>query len=111
MNVLQRTLAKLHMEEVSPRSRQLAEIVQRQMVDGLPRNRRPLDLGVKRGPFYVLFLSNMPAILIEVGFLTNRGEAKRLRDARYLDSLAGQIAEGVSRYRGDAQPAVARRNP
>jgi N-acetylmuramoyl-L-alanine amidase len=63
---------------------------------------------VKKGPFYVLFLSNMPAILMEVGFLTNRHEAKRLRDGKYLESLAAEIANGVERYRGEQDTRLAR---
>jgi len=108
VNALQQTLAKLHMEEVSPQSRRLAEIVQRRLVTGLPRKRRPQDLGVKKGPFYVLFLSNMPAILVEVGFLTHRAESKRLRDEDYLEDLATQIAEGVALYKGEQDTRLAR---
>jgi N-acetylmuramoyl-L-alanine amidase len=101
VNVLQETLAKLHMEELSPYSQRLARSVQKHLVTGLPRKLRPDDLGVKKGPFYVLFLANMPAILVEVGFLTNRTEAKRLRDSDYLDLIGGQIAEGVDAYSGE----------
>ncbi|MGE4651529.1 MAG: N-acetylmuramoyl-L-alanine amidase, partial [Myxococcota bacterium] len=71
------------------------------------RRWRPLqDLGVKRGPFYVLFLSSMPAVLVEAGFLTNRGEAKRLRSDAYLDALAEQIASGLVAYRESQQVAL-----
>jgi len=108
VNVLQKTLAKLHLEEVSPHSRRLAEAVQGSIVTGLPSKRRPVDLGVKKAPFYVLFLSNMPSILVEAGFLTNRKEAKRLRDSDYLDDLAEQIAAGVAMYRGDQEPQLAK---
>ena len=107
VNVLQQTLAKLHIEEVSPHSRQLAQAVQGQVMRGLPRRQRPQDLGVKKGPFYVLFLSNMPAILVEAGFITNRGEAKRLRDGDYLERLAEQMAIGVERYRGEREARLA----
>jgi N-acetylmuramoyl-L-alanine amidase len=62
---------------------------------------------VKKGPFYVLFLSNMPAILVETGFLTNRSEAERLRDPAYVDSLAERMAEGVDRYRDDQATRLA----
>ena len=110
VNVLQQTLAKLHMEELSPHSRRLARAVQDQIVHGLPAKSRPVDLGVKKGPFYVLFLSNMPAILVEVGFLTNRIEAKRLRDEKYLDRLAHQIASGVVRYAGEQTTNLAQRS-
>ena len=107
VNSLQRTLARLRVSEVSPQARRLAESVQRQIVDGMPRRWRPLqDLGVKRGPFYVLFLSSMPAVLVEAGFLTHRDEARRLRDDDYLEALAEQIARGLSAYR-ESQRRVA----
>jgi N-acetylmuramoyl-L-alanine amidase len=67
------------------------------------------DLGAKKGPFYVLFLSNMPAILIEAGFLTNKSDAKRLRNGDYLESVATQISTGLKRYR-DSGSTLAQRN-
>jgi N-acetylmuramoyl-L-alanine amidase len=101
LNALQRTLAKLRVGEVSPQSRRLAEHVQEELVTGLPREYRPVvDLGVKKGPFYVLFLSDMPSVLVESGFVTHAKEAQRLRDDRYVDALAERIAQGVSDYRG-----------
>ena len=101
LNELQRTLARLRVGEVSPQSRRLAEHLQQELVTGLPREYRPVvDLGVKKGPFYVLFLSSMPSVLVESGFVTHATEAKRLRDDRYVDALAEQIAQGLSDYRG-----------
>jgi len=109
LNALQRTLAKLRVGEVSPQSRRLAEHVQQELVTGLPREYRPVpDLGVKKGPFYVLFLSSMPSVLVESGFVTHAAEAKRLRDDRYVAALAEQIAEGLSAYRGSTSAVTAR---
>ncbi len=108
---LQRTLAKLRIGEISPRSRQLASIVQGRLAHALPgRYGKIQDLGAKKGAFYVLFLSNMPAILVEAGFLTNKNDAKRLRDRGYLDSVADQIAAGLVRYR-DGGATLAKRDP
>jgi N-acetylmuramoyl-L-alanine amidase len=101
LNALQRTLAKLRVGEVSPQSRRLAEHLQQELVTGLPSEYRPVtDLGVKKGPFYVLFLSSMPSVLVESGFVTHAAEAKRLGDERYVEALAEQIAQGLSDYRG-----------
>jgi N-acetylmuramoyl-L-alanine amidase len=111
VNALQKTLAKLHMEELSPQSRRLATMVHEQIVNGLPRRRRPEDLGVKKGPFYVLFLSNMPSILVEVGFITHRDEARRLRDPEYLEALAEQIAQGLVDYRASHERVAMRTSP
>jgi N-acetylmuramoyl-L-alanine amidase len=104
LDPLQRTLGRLRMSETSVHSRRLASDVQSALLRGMPRRFRPVqDLGVKKGPFYVLFLSDMPAILVETGFLTNRAEARRLADARYVEAIAGGIAEGIQRFRGRGQ--------
>ncbi len=109
LNALQRTLAKLRVGEVSPQSRRLAEHLQQELVTGMPREYRPVpDLGVKKGPFYVLFLSSMPSVLVESGFVTHAAEAKRLRDDRYVAALAEQIAQGLSAYRGATTSVTAR---
>jgi N-acetylmuramoyl-L-alanine amidase len=108
---LQRTMAKLRIAEISPYSKRLASLVQAELARTLPsRYGKIQDLGAKKGPFYVLFLSNMPAILIEAGFLTNKSDAKRLRNGDYLESVATQISTGLKRYR-DSGSTLAQRNP
>ncbi len=57
------------------------------------------DRGVHEAPFYVLLGAKMPAILIEVGYITNPAEAAKLRDEKYLDGLAAGIADGVAAYK------------
>ena len=56
------------------------------------------SLGVKQAPFYVLIGAQMPAILVEVGFLTNRSERKRLLSAKYQKRVAEGIYAGISSY-------------
>lgn len=56
------------------------------------------DRGVKSERFQVLLQSNMPAVLIECGFLTNKEECKKLQDATYQESLAEGIAQGILTY-------------
>jgi N-acetylmuramoyl-L-alanine amidase len=55
----------------------------------------------------VLFLSNMPSILLEAGFLTNGVEAVRLRSDFYIEVLAEQISRGLSSYRRESTLTVA----
>ena len=112
VNALQRTLAQLRVSEVSPLSKRLAELVQTQLVRGVPKQFRPVeDLGVKQGPFYVLFLSSMPAVLVEAGFLTHRGEARKLGDEDYLQAQAEAISEALTRYRELGSATALRRKP
>jgi N-acetylmuramoyl-L-alanine amidase len=110
LDELQRTVSQFRIEEISPYSKRLASLVQAELARALPsRYGKIQDLGAKKGPFYVLFLSNMPAILIEAGFLTNKSDAKRLRDGDYLDSVATQISTGLRRYR-DSGSTLAQRH-
>lgn len=96
---LQRTLAQMRVSEVSSRSELLARQVHGAVVRGLrARYGATEDLGVRKGPFYVLFLSSMPAVLVEVGFASNLRDAERLRDDAYLELLADRLASGLTAY-------------
>jgi N-acetylmuramoyl-L-alanine amidase len=109
LDSLQRTVSSLRMSEMSVHSAQLARAVQHELVGGMGRRYRGVeDLGVKKGPFFVLFLSNSPSILVEVGFLSHKDEARRLADADYRRALAVEIADGIALYRDQAAPVVAR---
>jgi N-acetylmuramoyl-L-alanine amidase len=55
-------------------------------------------LGAMRGPFYVLVGAQMPAVLVECGFLSNRDEAAHLSSMQYQQVLAQGIAESVIHY-------------
>ncbi len=64
--------------------------------ENLVRSLRTLGRGkqrVKEAPFYVLARSRCPAVLLELGFITNSGEAQRLKDPSYRQ----RIAECISR--------------
>lgn len=56
------------------------------------------NLGVKQAPFYVLIGAEMPAILVETGFITNSVERKRLLNPKYLDTLSEGIVTGIEKY-------------
>jgi len=64
------------------------------------------NLGVKEGPFYVLHGADMPSILVEVGFLTNRKESRMLSKPDYLYRLASSVAEGIHKYLQDKEPSI-----
>lgn len=56
------------------------------------------DIGVKEGPFWVLVGALMPSVLVEIGFVTNPMEAKRLVEERYQTNIAVGMANGIDRY-------------
>ncbi|GBE06807.1 MAG TPA: N-acetylmuramoyl-L-alanine amidase [Nitrospirae bacterium] len=96
---LQMILRDLARDNKKDESMKLAYNVQNSMVDSLSRDyKRVIDLGVKQALFYVLVGARMPSILIEVSFISNYEEEKRLAGKRYKDRIAEAIAKGVNRY-------------
>src|SRR5438132_7175291 len=57
------------------------------------------DRGIKRARFAVLRLTKVPAVLIEGGFLTERGECKLIASKDWRGKLAGAISVGIENYR------------
>ena len=56
------------------------------------------NLGVKFAMFYVLVGAEMPSILVEVSFISNKVEEKRLSTESYKNKLAEAIAKGINAY-------------
>ena len=80
-------------------SNKLAIDVQRGMLQGVRgRFKSVQDNGVREGPFWVLVGAQMPAVLVEIGYLTHPEEIKRLTDRDYQRSVAHGIATGVENY-------------
>ncbi len=55
--------------------------------------------GVKQAPFRVLVGASMPAVLVEVAFISNPEEEKLLASEGYQSKIAAALARGVERYR------------
>lgn len=82
-------------------SRRLAEIVQGALISHLSSTHKGTrDLGVKRGPFYVLAGAFMPSILVEVAFLSHPEEARWLRDEGFRRRTAAALAQGIGIFAG-----------
>lgn len=80
-------------------SSKLAHEVQSGMVGSIKQSYQTVkSLGVKQAPFYVLIGAEMPAILVETGFITNPTEKKRLLNPAYRTRLADGITQGIALY-------------
>jgi N-acetylmuramoyl-L-alanine amidase len=75
----------------SRNSLSLASAIHHYVAGGAPSENR----GVRRRGYYVLRRTNMPAVLVECGFLTNPTEAAYAQNASYRQKLAEAIASGV----------------
>ena len=56
------------------------------------------DGGVREAPFWVLVGALMPAVLVEVGYITHPSEGELINNSKYQDALANGLADGIDVY-------------
>jgi N-acetylmuramoyl-L-alanine amidase len=96
---LQVILTDLMLSSKLKESRDAAANIQAKAVHTVEPSFALQDHGVREAPFYVLMGAKMPSVLIEIGYLTNKAEARRLHSDKYLNLLAKGIATGVMAYK------------
>jgi N-acetylmuramoyl-L-alanine amidase len=94
-DVLRSILWDLAQSDFQQESSRVAETLQNNLDRALRRPSR----GVKQAPFYVLGGAAMPAVLVEIGFISNPAEEQRLRDDGYRDRIARALAAGIAAYK------------
>jgi len=75
-------------------SETFAALVQEEMGKRIQSKNR----GVKQAGFYVLMGASMPNVLIELGFISNPSEEKKLKSSKYRDVLATSIYRAIEKY-------------
>jgi len=78
----------------SESGKRLAELIQQEMIKISGMNRRI----AKPGDFYIIKNSSMPAVIVEVGYLSSVKEQKKLQQTWYQEQLARAIAKGIANY-------------
>jgi N-acetylmuramoyl-L-alanine amidase len=81
--------------EVDAQSMALSACIYHSLLGHIPE----YDRGIKRARFAVLRLTKVPAVLIEGGFLTERGESKLISNKDWRGKLAAAIGVGIENYR------------
>jgi N-acetylmuramoyl-L-alanine amidase len=88
-------------------SRDLAAMVQDSLVTTLRKSNRDVrSRGVKKAPFVVLIGAEMPSVLAEISFITNKQELQLLKTSSYKDKIAQALHAAVLRYRRSLKGAV-----
>ena len=100
MSDLQDILSDIMKNSKINESSRLAGYVHNSLCDGIKEVQETQfkDLGVKQAPFYVLIGAQMPAILIEIAFITSPEDSKHLEQEYFLEAIVEDIAEGVQHY-------------
>jgi N-acetylmuramoyl-L-alanine amidase len=94
-------ISNLHKRGVEKYSWEAARIVQSVLASHLGarnRNRSAPDKEVRRAPFRVLVDTKMPALLVELGYLTNKAEYQKLSSPTYQDKVANALLRSIKQF-------------
>jgi N-acetylmuramoyl-L-alanine amidase len=97
MNNLPGLIRSITLNNKRDESQEFATLVQRALVMELDSEGLQ-DLGVKQAPFVVLIGAEMPSILAEVAFITNRRDQQLLEKASHRQEIAEALLAGVLQY-------------
>ncbi|WP_181519550.1 cell wall-binding repeat-containing protein [Anoxybacillus ayderensis] len=78
----------------SEESKRLAEEIQKRLVKSLGTK----DRGIKQGNFYVIKYTKIPSVLVEVAFISNSEDAKKMATSTYREKAAQAIFEGILQF-------------
>ncbi len=100
MSDLQDILSDIMKNSKINESSRLAGFVHNSLCNGMEGVQKDnfKNLGVKQAPFYVLIGAEMPAILLEIAFITNQLDSESLNTESFLDVIADDIVTGVQSY-------------
>ncbi len=96
---MQFILSDLMLNSKINESRQMAAMVENETLKHMRPRHSLSSHGSKGAFFYVLTGARMPAILVELGYLTNAGEASKLNSEAYLKAMAKGLTSGVLSYK------------
>ena len=95
--IIHKIITDLVVEKTVESSKKLSESIHQ----NIKKRVKPFgvrDRGLKPGLFYVLALSKRPGVLLEMGFLSNEKELKKMIDSKYQKSYATGVVEGIDQY-------------
>jgi len=81
---------------ISSDSKQLAQIIQKHLIS----SSKAVNRNIKSMPFVVIKKTTSPAILVELGFMSNKAEVQKNMSQEYQELLADAILSGINEYFG-----------
>ena len=110
MGTLPAILSAIALNNKLDESRELAAILQTSLVRRLnTQNKSIRDLGVKQAPFVVLIGAQMPSVLTEISFLSNRNEAVLLKQPSYRQHIAQALCDAILKYQASLKKITTQR--
>ena len=96
---LEDLVSKIALEEKIEESREFATKVQSKLHAGVSKHSSSIrDRGIRKAPFVVLIGAEMPAVLAEIAFISNRNDEALLKKSSFRQEVAEHLYSGIADY-------------
>lgn len=96
--IIDKILMDLVIERTTKSSKKMAEYIHEEIGKSVGKRYDLKDRGMKPGIFYVLALTKRPGVLLEVGFLSNKKELRKLTSPIFQENYAKAVVSGLIKY-------------
>ena len=96
--MIHQILSELVVGQTVPLSKRLGRSIHDSLKKPLEKNHQMKDRGLKPGLFFVLAMSKVPGVLLEMGFISNKKEAEKIYSEEFLEDYSTAVAEGVNKF-------------
>jgi len=96
--VINQILTDLVIERTAKKSKKLAASIYKHIRKPLADEYKMKDRGVKPGLFYVLALTKRPAVLIEIGFISNARELRKMMSRGFQETYTTNVVKGIEEF-------------
>lgn len=96
--VIDKILMDLVIDRTTKSSKDMATYIHKSIGRLVGRRFKLKDRGIKPGLFYVLALTKRPGVLLEVGFMSNEKELKKMMSTDFQERYAKAVVDGLVRY-------------
>ncbi len=98
---LQDLVSKIALKEKIEESREFATKIQNELYRGLSLDSNDVkNRGIRKAPFVVLIGAKMPAVLAEIGFISNKTDENLMKTTAYRAEVAEYLFKGIVSYAG-----------
>ena len=97
-SIVNQILIDLVVKKTVESSRALAFSIHDKLKSSLKPSLRMKDRGIKPGLFFVLALSKRPGVLLEIGFMSNPKELRKISSPIFQENYSNAVVKGIERY-------------
>ena len=96
--MIHQILSELVVGQTVPLSKGLGSKIHNSIKGKIESKHGMKDRGLKPGLFFVLAMSKVPGVLLEMGFISNNNEAKKIHDEKFIEDYGQAVSDGIDNF-------------